>query len=241
MASQHELLETHLEACLECLDRYFIRLGAAVNVAKTFNISEKEAVQALKATVLFHDYGKAAREYQQKITTGKLSFPKHEYFSAVAAYRTLAETSWKNESIIAILWHHMAMRGPNFAVDIKSWKKFNAPQTATFDQEYIENFNNMVKRHELSVVVMGPPPDKISYTDVEELTKKMYRVVVDLKAGLETYRKSLRLLRPLLIVDNLAAAMHRDGAVKIFVSDFPKPDAVVYDAELLRKILNSED
>ncbi|MCS6785272.1 MAG: hypothetical protein RMK31_06945, partial [Candidatus Caldarchaeum sp.] len=47
---------------------------------------------------------------------------------------------------------------------------------------------------------------------------------------------TLRLLRPLLIVDNLAAAMLREGLPKVYVKDLPKPETLKTNAELLKRL-----
>lgn len=239
MASEREDLKTHIKTCLSFLDTHFISVGAAKNVAKVFSITEKEAVKALKATVVFHDYGKAAQEYQQKASSRKLSFPKHEYFSAAAAWQTLADTSWKTECIIAILWHHMAMRGPNFAVDIKTWDKFKAPESATIVERFVKVFREILQYHELDDVVVGDPPEKITFAQVDDLTKKMYQAINQLESGMTVYRRSLKLLRPLLIVDNLAAAHHRGGLERVFVKDLPNPKSVLSDASVIEKLMKN--
>lgn len=115
MASKHETLEDHLNSCMCFLQKLFIARGFHRHIAYVSNMPDSEASVALKTTILFHDYGKAALEYQ---TAGKLSFPKHEYFSTAVAFKALMETKWKTEALTAIVWHHMAMPGPNITTDM---------------------------------------------------------------------------------------------------------------------------
>lgn len=222
MASSHETLEEHLITCLRFLDSHFIDRGYAVHVAYCFGIDEAEAVKALKTAVIFHDYGKAADEYQKK-ESKKLSFPKHEYFSATAAHKSIKETVWRDECLMAIGWHHMAMKGPSLLDDFTTWKKFGAPEKATFPAEFVETFRKIAKDNELGDMLVNDPPHEITLPEVRKTLEHISARLLSLQTGHTFYRRTLKLLRPLLIVDNLAAAEKRDGVEKIFVKDLPDP------------------
>lgn len=224
MASEHETLEEHLTTCLHFLDRHFLAAGYGRHLANVFNVSEEEVTKALKLTVLFHDFGKAAEQYQSKVE--KLSFPKHEYFSAYAAYKSLRQTSWKDEAVLAILWHHMAMRGPNFLADIQTWKRFNAPSKATFDQAFVDAFWGLIQDTKVSEYVAMLPPATIELREVEEMVLELHGNVSRLGVWSGLYHRSVKFLRPLLIVDVLAAAAKRGGHERVYVKDLPDPDKV---------------
>ncbi|MEM3111229.1 MAG: hypothetical protein QXJ55_08390 [Candidatus Caldarchaeum sp.] len=231
MASENETLIDHINLCLVLLDDHFINVGVAKNLATLFGTTEEDVALGLKATVAFHDYGKAADEYQ-----ARLSFPKHEYYSAAAASSSIRDVCWKTECMTAVLWHHMAMRGPNFKADFKSWRKFNAPQTASISEDFINAFRDVIDKHGLSTILSSKPPSRISLEEVSTVVDDVYGKVVDISRGIGLYRRSLGFLRPLLIVDNLAAAFHRGGFYKVFVSDLPNPDEIRRAAQALKKI-----
>ncbi|MEM1941084.1 MAG: HD domain-containing protein [Candidatus Caldarchaeum sp.] len=233
MASRHETLEEHLIACLQFLKSHFIDLGYASHVAYSFGIDEKEAVKALNATVIFHDYGKAAHEYQ-RAASQRLSFPKHEYFSASAAYKSIKETVWRDECVLAIGWHHMAMRGPSLLDDFKTWKKFGAPEKATFSADFVETFRKIAEKTGLGDVIVNGPPQEIAMPEVCDTINHIAAKLSSHQTGTTFYRLTLKLLRPLLIVDNLAAAAKRGGVEKIFVKDLPDPEKIHRVKNVLR-------
>ncbi len=233
MASRHETLEEHLITCLRFLDSHFIDRGYAAHVAHCFGIDEAEAVKALKTAVIFHDYGKAAHEYQRNAPE-KLSFPKHEYFSASAAHKSIKETVWRYECLLAIGWHHMAMKGPSLLDDFTTWKKFRAPEKAMFSAEFVEAFRQIAKENGLGEVLVSDPPLEITLPEVRKTLEHISAKLLNLQTGHTFYRRTLKLLRPLLIVDNLAAAEKRDGVEKIFVKDLPDPEKIHQIRDVLR-------
>ncbi|MDW7978130.1 MAG: CRISPR-associated endonuclease Cas3'' [Candidatus Caldarchaeum sp.] len=235
LASSHETLEDHIKLCLSYLNTYFLETGYARNVARIIGTSEEEAKRALKATVLFHDFGKAADEYQKK-SADKISFPKHEYFSAASALRTFAETGWKTSAVAAILLHHMAMRGPNLLANFNTWKKYNAPERATFPDEFIQSFVAIADEHGIGNIMNVEIPRTLTLKDVETTVKTIHDKLVKPSEWRANYILTLRLLRPLLIVDNLAAAMLREGLPKVYVKDLPKPETLKTNAELLKRL-----
>jgi CRISPR-associated endonuclease Cas3-HD len=237
MASRTESLEDHLDKCIEMLMTFYLKQELHRHIARSLNLSPEEAEQALKAVILLHDYGKGAQEYQQRKL---LSFPKHEYFSAVAANQTLIDISWKDIAITTILWHHMAMRGPNLKADLGTWSEYNAPEIVTFTEDVEKMIQKLIKKWAVSVIDIHKLPKKITFNDVRNIVN-----LVDSKLREPFWSKSfypitIKLLRTLILVDNLAAAEQRGGLQKVFVKDLPRPDEVEKARKWLQELINRQ-
>ncbi len=198
-----ETLSQHLKFALSELKAKFLSRGYHVRVARLVGTDEETARDLLKLTVLLHDIGKGATEYQSR---GR-GFSGHEYFSALIAHRSVTlQREFVSHMALAIYLHHHTMIG----------RRPPAGRHELAD-ECVEEFTSLVDEEGL-----------IDLVNVDILRRtfgceESRRLVSQLRAwARRDPLPCLAILYPLVIVDNLAAFRGRGGKEGVLLKEIAR-------------------
>ncbi len=195
-----ESMREHLETMWKYASLLFIENGYHVFLAKKLKLKTSEAIETLKYTIAFHDLGKLF--FQEELRKRGVA-PFHEIYSVASLDFSKMNINYKlRRSILtAILLHHHAMRS------LLKILKTNYACRSTL-KEHVEEFMGLV-REVLGISV--PLKNGVVYGETVCVDVSEIKSLIVGENYLRNYVDSLLLLYPLVVVDNVAAYVNREG------------------------------
>ncbi|MEM4469028.1 MAG: CRISPR-associated endonuclease Cas3'' [Candidatus Nezhaarchaeales archaeon] len=228
MAAEGETLYEHIDVALDKYYEVFFSKGYGKFIAnrlKQFSICKDCEVLAGLA-ILLHDSGKAHFRYQANLNRPRI--PHEAYSAAIAWNSLLLNEEEKGIVATAILLHHEYMRlpDPNGVIE-----DFNG---------YIEELRAIIQKvaskHGLELYLDISKITSLSRDDVREVVRRLDKKLRS-KDG-RFYLCTTLILHPLVICDNLSAAIHRKGGgPPRLLKDVEDPKITSYLQDHLRKVL----
>jgi len=241
LAAENETLYQHIDTGLLFLRKQYIETGYIDFIARKTGIGKAE--ELAKAIITLHDVAKGYDEYQERVRAGK-KFPKHEFFSAYIADKTLnLDTEQKTMAELAIIWHHIAMRSPRFWVELRNWRKYNAPEVLNLrdPNRLLSILREVCLKWKISVISVENIPQKIGIYEIEDYIKKLYKLSETNTINL--YLKTIYYVRILILCDNYAASINRATATRekipIFLRDMSPPENIFKVRKQIEKLTKS--
>ena len=214
-----EYLDEHIELAMKYYKEYFLDCGINETIAGRLRRMDHslmpELVRAItELSIIMHDFGKTITYNHPG------EHPPHELYSyiMVEAARSDIEQYVGRENVeavaIPVLHHHMAMGGI-VRGGSKITRIYRGFSLKPWEKRLLED---ILSRYGYSINVRENYPRSLVFTAMQRAKKSLSYSVLP---GKSIYDIILRILRILVIVDNMAAAEKRGGELRVFLTDLP--------------------
>lgn len=220
-------LKEHLEGMLSLYEELFLSRRWHLAASRRTGVSGSHLDGAVRLAIVFHDVGKAY--YADRIFSGG-GAPLHEAYSALTMKLLMPRLAPDilpsrvyEAAMWAVLMHHLSMGRPELYGSGLLYQ-YARGRRAVFEAEAGPELAGALER--LVENLLGYP---VPLSEVLREAKYRLRlsdlpgIYLELKGRLgEMYPVALRLLRVLIVVDNIDASRARGaGDLRVFVRDFP--------------------